>query len=76
MTKECFNLHPLNSVKYSRFFQINEILETLGLSDKEDTRCVNLSGGQRKRLSIAVELIDNPPILYLDEPTTLVFFFY
>ncbi|XP_026330564.1 ATP-binding cassette sub-family G member 4-like, partial [Hyposmocoma kahamanoa] len=49
---------------------INEILDTLALSNTEDTRCANLSGGQRKRLSIAVELIDNPPILYLDEPTT------
>ncbi|KAJ2949989.1 hypothetical protein O0L34_g11322 [Tuta absoluta] len=49
---------------------IRDILETLGLSTTEQTRCGNLSGGQRKRLSIAVELIDNPPVLYLDEPTT------
>ncbi|XP_045447743.1 dnaJ homolog subfamily C member 10-like [Melitaea cinxia] len=49
---------------------INEVLDTLGLSGTKNTRCCNLSGGQRKRLSIAVELIDNPPIIFLDEPTT------
>lgn len=49
---------------------IDHILDTLHLSFAKDTRCANLSGGQKKRLSIALELIDNPPILFLDEPTT------
>ncbi|XP_028172051.1 dnaJ homolog subfamily C member 10-like [Ostrinia furnacalis] len=49
---------------------INDVLETLGLQGTENTRCSKLSGGQRKRLSIAVELIDNPPVVFLDEPTT------
>lgn len=49
---------------------IDSILDTLHLTYAKDTRCDNLSGGQKKRLSIALELIDDPPILFLDEPTT------
>ncbi|KAL7042531.1 hypothetical protein ACKWTF_001178 [Chironomus riparius] len=49
---------------------IDNILDTLHLVHAKETRCRNLSGGQKKRLSIALELIDDPPILFLDEPTT------
>lgn len=49
---------------------IDNILDTLHLKFTKLTRCGNLSGGQKKRLSIALELIDNPPVLFLDEPTT------
>lgn len=46
------------------------ILKQLGLFESLDTAVKNLSGGQQKRLSIAVELVDDPEILFLDEPTT------
>lgn len=49
---------------------VNEIIHLLRLDAAMDTDCGLLSGGELKRLSIAQELVNNPPILFLDEPTT------
>lgn len=48
--------------------RINSVLEELGLSRERETLVSKLSGGQRKRLSIAVEFIANPSLFFLDEP--------
>lgn len=49
---------------------IDEILNTLRLSKVRDVISEFLSGGERKRLTIALELVNNPPVIFLDEPTT------
>lgn len=49
---------------------VEQTLAKFNLTDVKDTFTEELSGGERKRLSIAVELIDDPSIIFLDEPTT------
>lgn len=48
----------------------DEMLETVGLTDKAHTREDKLSGGQAQRLSIACALVHDPELVFLDEPTT------
>lgn len=49
---------------------IGDVLQILGLERCLETRVRNLSGGELKRLSIAVEMITNPPVMFFDEPTS------
>lgn len=59
---------PVGTSKYTRDKRIMEVLDSLGLTREKDSTVRKLSGGQRKRLSIAVELISDPKLFFLDEP--------
>ncbi len=50
--------------------RVTEVMDELGLSERADLPIEQLSGGQRKRASIALELITKPSLLFLDEPTS------
>jgi len=61
---------PSDVSKSERIARVKEIIELLELQGKENLRIEKLSGGQRKRVSIALELITKPDVLFLDEPTS------
>ena len=48
----------------------HQVINAVGLSDKENSKTRQLSGGQRRRLDVALGIIGSPELLFLDEPTT------
>ncbi|MSO41837.1 MAG: ABC transporter ATP-binding protein [Solirubrobacterales bacterium] len=55
---------------YSKPRDVDETIGLVGLEEKADTRTARLSGGQRRRLDVALALVGDPQLLFLDEPTT------
>ncbi|MFF1881306.1 ATP-binding cassette domain-containing protein [Pseudarthrobacter sp. NPDC058196] len=61
---------PADTTADERKTQIDSVLAQLGLTEHAGTKVSRLSGGQRKRASVALELLTEPSLLILDEPTS------
>ena len=55
---------------FPRALPVDQLIASVNLEEKADTHSGNLSGGQRQRLAIAVALVNDPAVIFLDEPTT------
>jgi ABC-type multidrug transport system ATPase subunit len=60
----------LDEPRPRRAARVDRVLRTTGLSDRRGTAVRDLSGGERKRVNVAIELLTEPRVLLLDEPTS------
>ena len=60
----------MHTAYYAHPREVGEVIELVGLGEKAGSRVKQLSGGQQRRLDVALGLIGDPELLFLDEPTT------
>ena len=74
-TSDAGDLSVSETIHYFSHYYTNpknpdDVITLVGLDEKRDDRVHNLSGGQRRRLDVALGIVGSPEILFLDEPTT------
>lgn len=60
----------MHAAYYSAPLDVDHVLGIVGLQEKADDRCKQLSGGQLRRVDLALALVGDPKLVFLDEPTT------
>jgi len=60
---------PYSTAEHPRPYELDWLLDTVGLTENADRKIGTLSGGQRRRLDVAMGIIGRPELLFLDEPT-------
>ena len=65
--RECLELY---AGYYPAPRSVQDVIELVGLKKRSEVRCGQLSGGQQRRVDVALALIGNPELVFLDEPTT------
>ena len=60
---------PYSTPDHERPYDADELIETVGLSEHAEKKISSLSGGQRRRMDVAIGIVGRPELLFLDEPT-------
>jgi ABC-2 type transport system ATP-binding protein len=60
---------PYSTTERPRPIKVDELIDMVGLREQADQKAASLSGGQRRRLDVAIGIVGRPELLFLDEPT-------